>query len=69
MGIPVAAIMYVGSLAQAIDLSGFADILFLFIGLGQVALPIAVSLIVLLVILDIIGIDVLGLVRTLRGNA
>ncbi len=68
MELPVAAIMYVGSLAQAIDLSGFSDILFLFIGLGQVALPIAVSLIVLVVILDIIGLDVLGLVRTLRGS-
>lgn len=68
MGLPVAVILKVGFLAQAIDLSGFSDILFLFIGLGQVALPIAVSLIVLIVILEVIGLDVLGLVKTLRGN-
>lgn len=68
MGLPVAVVAYVGFFAQAIDLSGFSDILFLFIGLGQVALPIAVSLIVLIVILEVIGLDVLGLVKTLRGN-
>lgn len=54
--------------AQAIDLSGFNDILFLFIGLGGIALAIGVSLAVLIVVLDIIGIDVLGLVKTLKGS-
>ena len=62
------ALLVVGFFAQAIDLSGFADILFLFIGLGQVALPIAISLAVLIVILEIVGLDVLGLVKTLRGK-
>lgn len=54
--------------AQLIDLSGFNDILFLFIGLGQIALAIAVSLAVLFVILELIGIDVLGLVKNIKGG-
>lgn len=53
----------------AIDLSGFGSILFLFMGLAQIALAIAVALIVIKVILDFLGLDILGLAKTVfRGR-
>ena len=64
-----AMLVWIGSgmrFAQAIDLSGFNDILFLFMGLGQIALAIGVSLIVVIVVLDILGVDILGLVSTIK---
>lgn len=68
-----ASLVWIGSggkwFAQAIDLSGFNDILFLFMGLLQLALAIGVSIVVIVVVLDILGIDILGLVKTVtRGN-
>lgn len=55
--------------AQSIDLSGFNDILFLFMGLGQIALAIGVSLIVIKVVLDILGVDILGLAKSVFGRS
>lgn len=61
--------MSTGFFAQAIDLSGFNDILFLFMGLAQIALAIAVALIVIKVVLDLLGLDILGMARTVfRGQ-
>ena len=67
-----ASLVWIGSgnrFAQAIDLSGFNDILFLFMGLGQLALAIGVSLIVIKVVLDILGVDILGLAKTVFGRS
>ncbi len=61
-----ASLVWIGSFAQAIDLSGFNDILFLFMGLGTIALAIGVSLVVVIVVLDILGIDILGLASTIK---
>lgn len=66
-----ASLVWIGSgnrFAQAIDLSGFNDILFLFMGLGQIALAIGVSLVVIKVILDILGVDILGLAKSVFGR-
>lgn len=73
MSMSVAAQLYAMTLSYfaqgaAVDLSAFGDILFLFLGLGGVALAIALSIVVLIVILDIIGVDVLGLAKTLKGG-
>lgn len=58
-----------GTYGQAIDLSGFNDILFLFMGLAQIALAIAVALIVIKVVLDLLGLDILGMANTVfRGK-
>ncbi len=54
--------------AQAIDLSGFNDILFLFMGFAQIALAIGVSLVVIIVVLDILGVDILGLAKSTFGR-
>jgi hypothetical protein len=62
-------VMSTGYFAQAIDLSGFNDILFLFMGLAQIALAIAVALIVIKVVLDLLGLDILGMAKTVfRGK-
>lgn len=51
--------------AQAgIDLSPFSALLFLFLGIASIALAVGVSLIVIKIILDLVGIDILGLART-----
>ena len=67
-----ASLVWIGSgrsyFAQAIDLSGFNDILFLFMGLAQLALAIGVSLVVIKVVLDILGVDILGLAKTVFGR-
>lgn len=65
----LANILGITSFAQgAIDISGFSQLLFLFLALAGVALAIAVSLIVIKVVLDLIGIDILGLARTVFGK-
>ena len=61
----LAVLLGIVSFAQMnIDLSPFASILFLFLGLGSVALAIALALIVIKIILDFLGLDILGLART-----
>ena len=51
-----------------VDLSGFGSLLFLFLGLIGIAVAIGASLVVLVVVLDLIGIDVLGLAKTVLGK-
>lgn len=51
-----------------INVSGFNQILFLFLALAGIALAVGVSLIVIKVVLDLIGIDILGLARTVFGR-
>jgi hypothetical protein len=72
----LAAALYVGFVqtilapAQEVNLSEFNRILFLFIGLFQVAFAIALGIAVLVAILQLIGLDVLGLAKTvLRGGS
>ena len=65
----LSALGYSFPMMGQVDLSGFGDILFLFIGLGGIALAIGVALIVIIVVLDIVGVDVLGLAKTVfRGG-
>lgn len=59
---------FASALQGQIDVSGFAQILFLFLALAGVALAIAISLVVIKVVLDLIGIDILGLARTVFGR-
>ena len=65
----LALLMLPLAIAQGtVDLTGFNSILFLFLGLAGIALAVGVSLIVIKVVLDLIGIDILGMVSTVFGR-